>query len=83
MKHLILLKNQNKIDIKKLLLRWFINSLIKKTYGSATKNENMLVQQLPEELQKKKILENLRKEKYNHLLETTFGVLICWYTVNK
>ena len=54
MKHLILLKNQNKIDIKKVLLRWFINSLIKKTYGSATKNENMLVQQLPEELQKKK-----------------------------
>ena len=54
MKHLILLKNQNKIDIKKVLLRWFINSSIKKTYGSATKNENMLVQQLPEELQKKK-----------------------------
>ena len=59
MKHLILLKNQNKIDIKKVLLRWFINSLIKKTYGSATKNENMLVQQLPEELQKK----NIRKFK--------------------
>ena len=59
MKHLILLKNQNKIDIKKLLFRWFITSLIKKTYGSATKNENMLVQQLPEELQKK----NIRKFK--------------------
>ena len=40
-KRLILLKIQNMMDIKKVLLQWFINSLIKKTSGSGTKNENI------------------------------------------
>ena len=38
-KHLILLKIQIMMDIKMVLLQWFINFLIKKTMGDATKNE--------------------------------------------
>ena len=49
-KRLIFLKVQNMMDIKGVLLQWFINFLIKKTSVSSIKNENMSDQQLTEEL---------------------------------
>ena len=53
-KHLISPKIQNMMDIKKVLLQWFINILIKKTSGSGMK--------LVEELQKS-IIKKLKKKK--------------------
>ena len=47
-KHLILLKIRNMLDIKRILLQWFINFLIKKTSGGAIKNENMSNKELAE-----------------------------------
>ena len=44
------------------LLKWFINFLIKKTSGSAFKNENISNEELAEELHK---LENLIEEAKN------------------
>ena len=67
-KRLILLKIQNIMDIKEVLLQWFINSLTKKTSGSGIKNENISNKKLAEELHKPIIIENLIKEKYIHLL---------------
>ena len=59
------------MDIKEILLQWFINSLIKnldqKSCGSGIKNDNISNKELAEELHKP-ILENLRKEKRTHLL---------------
>ena len=59
-KHLILLKIQNIIDIDEVLLQCFINILIKKAFGEAIK-------ELPKELHKQ-LLENLEKEKCIHIL---------------
>ena len=39
MKRLILLKIQNVIDIKEVLLQWFMNFFDKKTSGSNIKNK--------------------------------------------
>ena len=63
------------MDINVEFLQWSINFLIKKTSGSGIKNENISNKELAEELQNQ-LLENLRKEKYTHLLYTIFGVLI-------
>ena len=49
-KHLILLKIQNVMDINVDLLQWFINFLIKKTSGSGIKNENVCYKELANEL---------------------------------
>ena len=56
-KHLLLQKIQNMIDIKRFLVQWFINFQIKKFFDKETsdsdiKNENMSDQQLAEELRK-------------------------------
>ena len=40
------------MDIKEVLLQWFINFLIKKTSGSGIKNENICNKELAEELRK-------------------------------
>ena len=58
-KHLILLKIQNIMDIKELLLRWFINFWIKKT---SIENENISNKELAEELHKP-IIRNFNKGK--------------------
>ena len=57
-KHLILLKIQNEMDIKEVLLQWFIHFLIKKTSDLLT----MLDQQLAEELNKS-IIRKFEKRK--------------------
>ena len=59
-KHLILLKIKNMIDIKGVLIQWFINFLIRKTSGGAVKNEIMQNKELAEVLHKP-ILENFGK----------------------
>ena len=51
-KHLILLKIQNMIDIKGVLIQWFINFLIRKTSVGAVKNEIMQNKELAEVLHK-------------------------------
>ena len=51
-KHLILPKIQNMMDINVELLHWLIKFLIQKTSGSGIKNENMSDQQLAEESHK-------------------------------
>ena len=38
------------MDIKKVLLQWFIKFFIKKTFGGAIKIENMSNEELAEEL---------------------------------
>ena len=59
------------MDIKELLLRWFINFWIKKT---SIENENISNKELAEELHKQ--LKILIKEKYTHISKTIFGVQI-------
>ena len=49
-KHLIILKIQNLVDINVELLQWFINFLIKKTAGGIVKNEIISNKELKEEL---------------------------------
>ena len=57
-KHLILLKIQNEMDIKEVLLQWLINFLIKKTSDLLTMSD----QQLAEELNKS-IIRKFKKRK--------------------
>ena len=58
----MLLEIRNMMDIKEVLLQWFINFLIKKNSGSGIKDENMSDQQLAEELHKAIIRNfNIRK----------------------
>ena len=51
-KHLILLKIQNMMDINVYLLQWFINFLMKKTSGSGIRNNNISNKEVAEELHK-------------------------------
>ena len=51
-KHLILLKIQNMMDIKGILPQWFIKFLIKRLWGGAVKNEIVENKELAEELHK-------------------------------
>ena len=58
----MLLEIRNMMDIKEVLLQWFINFLIKKNSDSGIKDENMSDQQLAEELHKAIIRNfNIRK----------------------
>ena len=49
-KHLILLKTQNMIDSKEVLLQWFMIFFEQKSSGGDIKKENMLSQELSKEL---------------------------------
>ena len=61
-KHLILLKIRNIMDIKRVLLQWFIIFLIKKTFGSGIKSEIISNKELTEELHKR-IIRKCNKRK--------------------
>ena len=61
-KHLILLKIQNTIDIKEVLLQWFVSFFDQKTWGGAVKNENVSKKELAEELHKP-IIRKFKKRK--------------------
>ena len=79
--HVILLKIQSKVDIKEVLLLWFINLLIRNLHFQINlllnvvilvliKMNNWLKNCLNE------LLENLENVKCIHYLKTIFGVLI-------
>ena len=77
-KHLILLKTENMMNIKGVVLQCFLNFVITKasganTSGGAVKSEIISNQELAEELIEP--TENLRNKKYVHLY-TIFGLLI-------
>ena len=61
---------------KGVLLQWFINFLIKNTSAGPVKNENMSNKEVAEEVHKPTVNRKLRKEKYTHLLQTIFRVLV-------
>ena len=62
------------MDIKEVWLQWFINCLIKKTFGSSIKNEHISNNELAGNLQKP-IVRKFKKRKKDLLL-TIFGVQI-------
>ena len=66
-KHLILLKIQNKMDINAELLQWFINFLIKKILVAVLKIKLFLINNQQKNYTKQ-LLEYLIKGKHNHLL---------------
>ena len=63
------------MDIKEVLLLWFITFFYKKTSGSGVNNEIKQNEQLAEELHKP-IIKKLKKEEFILYLKTIFGVLI-------
>ena len=78
-KHLMLLKIQNMMDIKEVLLPWFD----KKTSGSGIKNENISRKEIAEELHKA-IIRKFKKQKvYSAFIDNIWGAdmqLICKLT---
>ena len=63
------------MDIKEVLLLWFIIFFNKKTSGSGVNNEIKQNEQLAAELHKP-IIKKLKKEEFILYLKTIFGVLI-------
>ena len=63
------------MDIKEVLLLWFIIFFYKKTSGSGANNEIKQNEQLAAELHKP-IIKKLKKEEFILYLKTIFGVLI-------
>ena len=71
----ILLKIQNMMDIKEVLLLWFINFLIKNPEVVVLKLKlNRMSNQLKNYANQ--LLKNLKSGKYIHHLKTIFGMLI-------
>ena len=66
-KHLILLKIQNKMDIKKVWLQWFISFSIKNLKVVLLKMKQCKIENSLKNYTNK-LLENLKNEKYIHLL---------------
>ena len=63
------------IDINMDLLQCFINLLIQKSSGGTVKNET-ISNKKQQKNYTNKLLENLRKEIYTHLLSTIIGAQI-------
>ena len=64
------------MDIKGVLLQWFIKVLIKKPLVEQLKMKLYLVLVTQTKIYTNQLSENWRKEKYTHLLWTIFGVQI-------
>ena len=71
--YLILLKTQNMMDVKEVLLWWFTTFLIKQTSGSSIKNEKMSDQQLAEELHKPIILKFKKRKVQSPFIDNIWG----------
>ena len=71
--YLILLKTQNMMDVKEVLLWWFTTFLIKQTSGSGIKNEKMSDQQLAEELHKPIILKFKKRKVQSPFIDIIWG----------
>ena len=76
-KHLIMLKIINMIDVNAGIYHRFINFFDKEFSGSSAKSETMPNQGLAEEWHKP-VITKFEKQKVYHLLKTTYGVLILW-----
>ena len=72
-KHLILLKIQNMIDINVGLLQWCIDFLIKKTSGSGIKNENISNKKLVEESHKPIIRKFNNRKVQSRFIDNIWG----------
>ena len=80
-KHLIFLKIENMMDIKELLLQWFINFLIKISSGSNTsggvvKSEIKSNQELAEELHKPIVRKFEKREVYSSFKYNIWGAAL-------
>ena len=74
-KHLILLKIQNMMPTKRVLVQWLVNSLIKKVLVVLL---NMSNKESGEELLKPIIKKNGKRKVYS-----SFKYNISWYAINK
>ena len=81
-KHLILLKIQNMMDINIDLLQYFITFLTKKLLMKILKMKIFLIKN-PQKNYTNQLIENLIKEKYTHLLKTLIGCRFSRYAINK
>ena len=72
-KHLILLKTQNMMDINVDLLQWSINFLIKNTSGSGIKNKNISNKELAEELHKQVIKKFNKRKVHSSFLDNIWS----------
>ena len=64
------------MDVKGVLLQWFIHFLIKKTSGSGIKNDNISNKELPEELHKLiiRIIRKFKKRKvHSSFIDNIWG----------
>ena len=73
-KHSILLKFENMVDVSMQLLKWFTNLLADK---SSINSEILTNQKLAKKLHISQLLGNLKNLKYTLSLKTTFWLLIC------
>ena len=72
-KHLILLKIQNEMDINVNLHQWSINFLIKKTPASGIKNKIISNKELAEELQKPIIRKFKKRKIHSTFMDNIWG----------
>ena len=72
-KHLMLLKIRDMIDVNADLLQWFINSLIKKSSGRDIKNENVSNKKLAEELHKPITRKFKKRKVHSSFIDNIWG----------
>ena len=76
-KHLILLKLRNMVDIHVDLLQWSImikTILMKETVGGAINNENKSVKELAKELRKPIFRKFEKRKEYSLFIDNIWGV---------
>ena len=72
-KHLMLLKIRDMIDVNTDLLQWFINSLIKKSSGRDIKTENVSNKKLAEELHKPITRKFKKRKVHSSFIDNIWG----------
>ena len=72
-KHLMLLKIRDMIDVNADLLQWFINSLIKKSSGRDIKTENVSNKKLAEELHKPITRKFKKRKVHSSFIDNIWG----------
>ena len=73
MKHLILLKIQNMMYIKEVLLQWSINFFYKKISSSGIKNENISNNEIAKELHKQVIRKFNERKVHSPVIDNIWG----------
>ena len=72
-KHLMLLKIRDMIDVNADFLQWFINSLIKKSSGRDIKTENVSNKKLAEELHKPITRKFKKRKVHSSFIDNIWG----------